>query len=283
MGTIEEKFKILSRRGEGALIGYITCGDPTPDHTLKIAEALVDGGVDMIELGIPFSDPIADGPIIQRATMRALKAGTRPIMVMETARKISEKFENVPVILLTYYNIIFRMGLENFFSIAKENHISGVIVPDLSVEEALEYKALAERYDIDTIFLAAPSTSDERLKKIIEFSSGFVYLVSVFGVTGPRERLRKESIDFVRRVSSISNGRIPVAVGFGISKPSHVRSVIANGADGAIVGSKIVKIVEENIGEEEKMLLKIRSFVRSLKKSTLKQSGLTADRVPVSL
>ncbi|MEM2028614.1 MAG: tryptophan synthase subunit alpha, partial [Candidatus Bathyarchaeia archaeon] len=271
MRAIEEKFRDLGKRGEGALIGYITCGDPTLNHTLKMADALIDGGVDMLELGIPFSDPIADGPIIQRATMRALKAGVRPLAVLETAKKVSAAHPNTPIIILTYYNVVFRMGLENFFNLARENCVSGIVVPDLPVEEASEYKAVADKYDVDTIFLAAPSTSNERLRKIMEFSSGFIYLVSVFGVTGPRERLRKESVDFVRRVSSISNGRIPIAVGFGISKPSHVRSVIANGADGAIVGSKIIKIMEENIGDEEKTLSKLRKFIRKLKKSAVKR------------
>lgn len=271
MRTIEEKFRDLSKRGEGALIGYITCGDPTLSHTLKIADTLIESGVDMLELGIPFSDPIADGPVIQRAVMRALKAGTKPLTVLETARKISAAHPNTPIIILTYYNVVFRMGLENFFNLARESGVSGIVVPDLSVEEASEYKATADKYDVDTIFLAAPSTSNERFKKIMEYCSGFIYLVSVFGVTGPRERLRKESIDFVRRAASISNGRIPIAVGFGISKPSHVRSVIANGADGAIVGSKIIRIMEENIGDETKMLLKLRRFIRSLKKSTVKQ------------
>lgn len=273
MRAIEEKFRGLGRRGEGALIGYVTCGDPTPDYTLKIAKALISGGIDMLELGIPFSDPIADGPVIQRAAMRALKAGVRPLTVMETAKKISAAHPNTPIIILTYFNLIFKAGLERFFNLAKENDIDGVIVPDLSVEEASEYKAVAERYDVDTIFLAAPSTLNGRLKKIIEYSSGFIYLVSVHGVTGPRERLRKESIDFVRRASSMSGGKIPIAVGFGISKPSHVRRVIAEGADGAIVGSKIVKIMEENIDNEARMLSKIESFIRVLKKSTVKNSS----------
>ncbi|MEM2341087.1 MAG: tryptophan synthase subunit alpha [Candidatus Bathyarchaeia archaeon] len=270
MRLIEAKFKSLKQRGEGALIGYITCGDPTPNHTIAIAEALIEGGIDMLELGIPFSDHIADGPVIQRAVSRALRAGTKPIMVLEMARRISAMHPDLPIIILTYYNVIFRMELENFFSLARESNVSGVVVPDMTMEESLEYRAIASKYDVDTIFLAAPSTSNERLKKIIECSSGFLYLVSVFGVTGVRERLRGESINFIRRVSMISNGRIPIAVGFGISKPSHVKTVIANGADGAIVGSRIIRIIEENINDEERMLLELKSFVRKMKKSTIK-------------
>ncbi|MCX8171255.1 MAG: tryptophan synthase subunit alpha [Candidatus Bathyarchaeota archaeon] len=270
MRLIERKFESLKRRGEGALIGYITCGDPTSNHTLAIAEALIDGGVDMLELGIPFSDPIADGPVIQRAAVRALRAGIRPAMVLENARRISVAHPDLPIIILTYYNVIFRMGLENFFSFANESNVSGVIVPDMTIEESLDYRAVASKYDIDTIFLAAPSTSDERLKKIVECSSGFLYLVSVFGVTGVRERLREESINFIRRAATISDGRIPVAVGFGVSKPSHIKGIITNGADGAIVGSKIVKIIEENIDDEKRMLLNLKKYVRRLKKATEK-------------
>lgn len=270
MKAIEAKFRSLKRRNEGALIAYITCGDPTIDHTLRIVEALIDSGIDMLELGIPFSDPIADGPTIQCSTTRALKAGVKPYKVLEVAGKIRAMRKDIPVILLTYYNIVFRMGIEKFFNLASENDVSGVIVPDIPIDESSEYRAVASRYDIDTIFLAAPSTSDERLKRIIEYSSGFVYLVSLFGITGVREKLRKESISFIRRAASISNERIPIAVGFGISKPSHVKSVIDNGADGAIVGSRIIKIIEENIGNEEKMLTNLKKYVKMLKKSTIR-------------
>ncbi|MBS7641681.1 MAG: tryptophan synthase subunit alpha [Candidatus Bathyarchaeia archaeon] len=269
MRLIEEKFRNLKKRSEGALIGFIICGDPTLSYTLAIVHALIEGGIDMLELGIPFSDPIVDGPVIQRATLRALKAGVRPSKVLDLARRIHIMHPNIPIIILTYYNIIFRMGLENFFNNVRENKIDGVIVPDMPIEESSEYRAVADRYDVATIFLAAPSTSDERLEKIIEYSSGFTYLVSVFGVTGARERLRKESINFIRRASSISNGRIPIAVGFGISKPSHIRAIIDNGADGAIVGSKIIQIIEGNINNDIEMLSKLKKYVRILKKSTI--------------
>jgi len=267
MRRIEEKFRELKRHREGALIAYITCGDPTLEYSLKIVDALVEGGIDMLELGIPFSDPIADGPTIQRAVVRALNSYIKPINALEMAKKISAKYD-LPVIILSYYNIIYRSGLENFFNLAAESGVSGVIVPDLPIEEALEYKAIAKKYDINTIFLAAPSTSDDRLKRIIEFSSGFLYLVSVYGVTGARRKLRKESIRFIRRVSSISKGKIPLAVGFGISKPSHIRNALANGADGVIVGSMIINIIERNLGNKEKMLTELKNYAKKLKSAT---------------
>lgn len=195
-------------------------------------------------------------------------------MVLEIARKISITHPDLPIIILTYCNIIFRMGLEKFFSLAKESNVSGVIVPDMTIEESSEYRAIASKYDIDTIFLAAPLTSNERIKKIIECSSGFLYLVSVFGVTGVRERLREKSINLIRRVLTISNGRIPIAVGFGISKPSHIKNIIAQGADEAIVGSKIIKIIEESINNQKEMLLNLKKYVRRLKKATLKTPQL---------
>lgn len=266
MRAIEAKFRALKRRGEGALIAYVTCGDPSLNHTPRIVDALFEGGVDMLELGIPFSDPIADGPTIQRASVRALKSGVRPVDVLETAGKIHGKYGyRLPIIILTYYNIIYRIGVEKFFNLAAEKGVSGVIVPDLPVEEASEYKAAAENHDVDTIFLASPSTSDERLEKIIRYSSGFLYLVSVYGVTGARTRLRRESIMFIRRASSISNGRIPLAVGFGISKPSHVREALANGADGVIVGSMLINIIEQNLNDKNQMLTKLKSYTQKLK------------------
>lgn len=269
MRCIESKFQELKRRNEGALLAYVTGGDPKPEYTPKIVEALIDGGADIIELGIPFSDPIADGPAIQQATVRALSSGTTPRKVLEIAETIKAKHD-VPLVILTYYNIIYRMGLENFFNLAAKSGVNGVIVPDLTVEESTDYKAAAEKHAVDTIFLAAPSTPDERLEKIICQTSGFLYLVSVFGVTGTREKLQEQSLNFIRRAASTARGRLPISVGFGISKPSHVRTVINCGADGAIVGSRFVKIIEENINDEERMLAELRNCAYKLKEATVK-------------
>ncbi|MCD6465331.1 tryptophan synthase subunit alpha [Candidatus Bathyarchaeota archaeon] len=267
MRKIERKFMELENRNERALIGYVTCGDPTADYTPRIADALINGGVDMLELGIPFSDPIADGPIIQRATLRALRSGMKPREALKLAGRIAERHE-VPIIILTYYNIVYRMGLEKFFKLARENEVSGTVIPDLPVEEASEYKVIADKYDVDTIFLAAPSTSNERLRRIMKYSSGFLYLVSVFGVTGVREKLREESIKFIKRASSIAEGKIRLAVGFGISKPEHVRNAISAGVDGVIVGSRFVKVIEENLNNENRMLIELRKTARKLKDAT---------------
>ncbi len=267
MRAIEKTFQNLKKHNEGALLAYVTAGDPRPECTPIVVEALVKGGADIIELGIPFSDPIADGPTIQAAMVRALKAGTTPRMTLEVVRKIKEK-HNVPIVLLTYFNPIYRMGVENFFSLAKKSHVDGVITPDLPVEEASEYKKVSEAYEIDTIFLATPSTSIGRLQEIIKYTSGFLYLVSVFGVTGTRENVQDLTIKQIKRFLPYTKDRISLAVGFGISKPEHVKAIINSGAEGAIVGSAFVNIIQRNRGNIQRMIQKVEHYTRSLKDAT---------------
>ncbi|MGB9728138.1 MAG: tryptophan synthase subunit alpha, partial [Nitrososphaeria archaeon] len=264
---ILKKFSNLRNRGEGALIAYLTAGYPTLEHTPKIAHTLVSGGADIIELGIPFSDPIADGPIIQSAMNRALKLGTTPLKVLKMAEDVKEE-NDVPILILTYYNPIFKMGLRRFFETARGCGVDGVIVPDLPIEEAGEYKKVAEDNMIDTIFLATPSTTVDRLKAILEYTSGFLYLVSVHGVTGVRPRVQDTTIELVKRIVAMASGKIPVAVGFGVSKPEHVSILIGGGADGVIVGSVFMKMVEENMCDEERMLKMLKDYVMELKKAT---------------
>ena len=271
MREISQTFLRLKERNEGALIAYVTAGDPEPSLTLDIVEALVAGGTDIIELGIPFSDPIADGPTIQAATLRALRSGTTPRKVLQIVEDIKSKL-NVPLVILSYYNPIFKMGLKRFFESASSSGVDGIIVPDLPVEEASDYKKTAEAYEVDTIFLASPSTSNERLKKILEFTSGFLYLVSLFGVTGARERIQELTIKLIRRMVQItSSAEIPLAVGFGISKPEHVRALMKNGADAAIVGSGFVRIIEKNQRnrDTEKLLNEITMYASKLKEATV--------------
>jgi tryptophan synthase alpha chain len=269
MRKIEKTFQNLKKRNEGALIAYVTGGDPKPEYAPDIVEALIDGGADVIELGIPFSDPIADGPTIQAATVRALKTGITPKAVLDMIGEIGSK-HRVPITILTYYNPIFKMGLENFFRSASNCGVNGVIVPDLPIEEAHDYKKFADAYEIDTIFLAAPSTSPKRLQKIVEYTSGFLYLVSVFGVTGTRTKVQDLTVNLIRKTLPFTTGKIPLAVGFGISEPEHVRTVILNGADGAIVGSRFVKIIEKNVENEDIMIGEIKKCARELKRATIR-------------
>jgi tryptophan synthase alpha chain len=247
MSAIARVFEKLKASGEGALIGYVTAGDPAPEQTPLIAKALIDGGVDILELGLPFSDPIADGPTIQAASVRALTAGTKPRMVLEMTREIKRK-HNTPIVVMTYYNPVFKLGVGRFFGFAKACSVDGLIVPDLPVEEAADYREKAQASGVDTIFLAAPSTSTERLQKIIACSSGFLYLVSHFGVTGERETMESSTIQLIKQVLPFTKGRVPLAVGFGVSKPEHARRIIKAGADGVIVGSAFVNVVQKNAG-----------------------------------
>ncbi|MFZ0925532.1 MAG: tryptophan synthase subunit alpha [Halobacteriota archaeon] len=267
MSAIAATFRELKQRSEGGLIAYVMAGDPTPKHTPKIVDALVAGGADIVELGMPFSDPIADGPTLQRAAGRALEAGTTPSKVFDLARAITRANE-VPVVVMTYYNIVHQMGVEAFCSAAEQSGVNGVIAPDLPIEEASPYKVAAMRHGIDTIFLAAPSTSAARLEKLLTASSGFLYLVSA-GITGARKLLQDESIVSIQRTASIIRGRVPMAVGFGLSLPSHVRQVIDNGASAAIVGSRFAQIVEQNLDDEHKMLKGLRDCAQTLKGGTL--------------
>jgi len=264
MSTITATFRELKRRNEGGLIAYAMAGDPSAKHTVKIADALIAGGADILELGIPFSDPISDGPTLQRAAARALKARTTPRKVFDTVAAIRTAHE-VPIVLMTYYNIVHQMGAPAFCRAAEKSGVNGIVAPDLPVEEAGPYKKAAAHCGLDTIFLAAESTSDARLKDLLEASSGFLYLVSTNGVTGTRETLRDDSKAFIKRAASLTGGRVPLGVGFGLSQPSHVRQVIASGASAAIIGSRFAKIVEQNLNSSDVMWEKLRRCAQTLK------------------
>ncbi len=267
MNAIKEAFARAKAHGNGALIGYIMAGDPNPEFTPKIADALIKGGVDILELGLPFSDPIADGPAIQAAGVRALAAGTTPSKVLQLAKEIRQSHD-VPIVIMTYYNPVFRMGLEAFFSLAKECKIDGVIVPDLPVEEAGDYKKVSNKFGIDTIFLAAPSTSNERIASIIACSSGFLYLVSHFGVTGTKAEIEDSTIQLIKRVLPLTSGKIPLAVGFGVSKANHVKQIILAGADGVIVGTAFINIVQTHQKNINVLLKELQATTFHLKRAT---------------
>ena len=267
MSAIREVFHKAMQQGNGVLIGYIMAGDPSPELTPQIADALINGGVDILELGLPFSDPIADGPTIQAAGVRALTAGTTPLKVLEIAKQIKQK-HNVPIVVMTYYNPVFRIGVAKFLDLAKEYLVDGFIVPDLPVEEAAEYRKAAEEHGLDTIFLAAPSTTNQRLNKIVACSSGFLYLVSHYGVTGAKTKVEGSTVQLIKRVLPFTAGKIPLAVGFGISKPEHVERLIAAGADAAIVGSAFINLIQKNSQNTSTMLKELKTKAQALKSAT---------------
>ena len=240
-GRIGERFRKLAARGEVGVVAFLVAGDPSLEASEKILLAAAEGGADVVELGVPFSDPIADGPIIQRASERALRSGTTLAGILELVRKVRAR-SDVPLVLFSYFNPVLQMGLERFAAAAQKAGADGVIVTDLTPEEGSEYRATMHAHGLDTIFLAAPTSTDVRLQQIAESSTGFLYLISRTGVTGAREALPEDLPELVRRARHFT--KLPIAVGFGISLPTHV-SVLGGIADAAVVGSALVAEVEK--------------------------------------
>ena len=238
---ISKRFAALRESGELGIVAYITAGDPTLEATHKFVLALADAGADVIELGIPFSDPLADGPTIQRASERALKAGTTLAQVIDLVREIRKSSE-VPIVLFSYYNPVLQLGLERFASTAATAGADGVLITDLTPEEADDYRQVLAAHHLDTIFLGAPTSTDDRLAKIAAASSGFLYLISRTGVTGAKDALPDDLPALLRRARNVT--QLPIAVGFGISLPGHV-SVLGGLADAAVVGSALVSEIEK--------------------------------------
>ncbi|MEM2923585.1 MAG: tryptophan synthase subunit alpha [Candidatus Nitrosocaldus sp.] len=264
---IDTRLREIMARGEHALIGYMVAGYPDEHTCLDVAIAMIDGGVDILEIGIPFSDPIADGPTIQRASYIALSNGITPLKAFNIAKSIKDA-SDTPLVAMTYYNIVYRLGVERFIAMAKEHGIDGLIVPDLTYEEADDAIRVAHMHDMDLIFLVAPNTSDERLNMIAGVSKGFLYLVSVYGTTGERDRFYDYTTNAIRRVKGMIMGRVPLAVGFGISRKEHARVMIDAGADAIVVGSAFINLMEKSKDGKDSMLIDIRQLACELKQAT---------------
>jgi tryptophan synthase alpha chain len=247
---IQKLFERTRSEGRAALIAYLTAGDPTPEKTPEIAATLVRAGVDLIELGVPFSDPVADGPVIQRASARALNAGTTLPKVLDIARQIRAESE-VPLLLFTYLNPAMHYGFAKLAQDAKAAGIDGVLLTDLSVEEAAPYMQPLRDAGLDTVFLAAPTSTERRLKLVAEYSTGFVYLVSRTGVTGEQVELSGSLGTLIEKTRAVTS--LPLAAGFGISTPEQAKAV-ARMADGVVVGSAIVRQIEKDLSGLESMV-----------------------------
>jgi tryptophan synthase alpha chain len=247
------------------LVAYITAGDPTPKRTPALVAALERGGADLIELGLPFSDPVADGPVIMRAGDRALKAGTTVAKVLEIAREIRRTSE-IPLLLFTYLNPVIRYGLDRLAADAKAAGIDGCLLIDASVEEAESYVNAMRAAGLDTVFLVAPTSTERRLQLVAQYSSGFVYLVSRTGVTGVQNTVSETVGPLLAAVRAAT--KLPLAVGFGISTPAHVAE-IAKVADGIVVGSAFMRLIEENAAAPD-LEQKLETFTRSLKEPICK-------------
>ena len=257
---ISARFTELSASGELGIVAYITAGDPSLEASEKIVLAAAEAGADVIELGVPFSDPVADGPVIQRASDRALRSGTTLAGVLELVTRLRRNTQ-VPLVQFSYFNPILQMGIEKFADAAAKAGADGVLVTDLTPEEAAEYRGVLQSRGLDTIFLAAPTSTDARLAQISAATTGFLYLVSRTGVTGTRDALPAELPALVRRTRKFT--ALPVAVGFGISLPTHV-TVLGGIADAAVVGSALMAAVEK-AASAEGAAMAVADLVRALK------------------
>jgi tryptophan synthase alpha chain len=266
MGRIEEVFR---NKDASAFIGFTVAGDPDRDTSVSIAKALLDGGTDILELGVPFSDPVADGPVIQRADDRALAAGTTPDTIFSIVREI-RAYSPVPIVFLIYYNMIHRRGIERFYREAHEAGVDGILVADMPIEESEEIIDIAARSGIDPIFLIAQTTSEERMDAIVRHARGYLYLVSVLGVTGARKEISSEAVSLLQRVRKHTS--LPLAIGFGISTPDQVATFSSAGADGVIVGSAIVEIVERNLGNTGTMEHELKKYVSLMRDAANKKN-----------
>lgn len=262
---IQRLFDELRAQGRAALVAYITAGDPTPATTPDVIRALERAGADLIELGVPFSDPIADGPVIQRGAARALQAGMSVARVLEIAREVRTRSE-IPLLLFSYLNPLLRYGFERLAKDAVEAGIDGVLLTDLSVEEAESHVPVLRAAGLDTVFLAAPTSTPERLRLVARYSSGFIYLVSRTGVTGERSDLSGSAETLVAAMRAETD--LPLAVGFGISTPDQAASV-ARVADGVVIGSAFVRFVEQNAASQG-MPARLESFTRPIAEAVRK-------------
>lgn len=251
------KIKNAFKNGK-AFIGFLTAGDPSIRKTEEFILEMVRGGADLIEIGIPFSDPVAEGRVIQEANLRALSSGTTPRQVFELVASVRQKTD-VPLVFLTYVNPVFNYGYENFFSRCRDLDVDGIIMPDLPFDEKDEVREIAERFEVDIISMIAP-TSKHRILEIASDASGFIYIVSSMGVTGIRNEIVTDIEAIIKSVRSVSD--IPAAVGFGISSTAQAKEIIKTGADGVIVGSAIVKIIGQ-YGEDAGRYL--YEYVKSMK------------------
>jgi tryptophan synthase alpha chain len=257
---LEQTFARLREAHAPGLVTYITAGDPDLDRTAGILRALDRAGADVLEVGVPFSDPLADGPVIQRATERALAAGTTLCGVLDLLRSLRGEIA-APVVIFSYANPIFRLGAEQFADRAREAGVDGVLVLDLPIEEADQSRSMLARRGIDTILLLSPTTTDDRLRRAAALGSGFLYAISRLGVTGARDALAAGAREMVERIRKVSD--LPVALGFGISKPDHVREV-GQWADAAVVGSALVDVIARE-GASRDLNTRVEEYVRWLK------------------
>lgn len=267
MSRLAETFQALRRSGSGAFIPYVCAGDPDKSFTLDMVKALSRAGADVIELGLPFSDPVADGPVIQKSMQRSLSGGFRTQDLIDMVSALRSDGMMKPIVVMTYYNPVLKFGVAPFCEVLAKAGADGILVVDLPPEESAELEAAAQDNGLDIIRLVAPSTSDSRLDFILSRSSGFVYVVSVSGTTGARDEVSKSACALLKRV--VQRSPLPVALGFGISSPEHVRSALEAGASGVVVGSKLVSVYSDDSVARDEAISRVERLAEALKVATL--------------
>lgn len=258
MGRYQDLINSLNR---AALIPFFVIGDPDEQTSYELVTTAIDAGADVLELGIPFSDPVADGPTIQKADIRAMKAGMTPVKALNFIKRVTE-YKPIPIGLLVYYNLIYQYGIEDFFKDFKDVGGTSVLVADLTIDDAEEITPAAHAAGLETVFMVTPNTTDQRIEKIANRTSGFIYTVSLLGTTGERTKLSDAIRPLVARLKKLTDK--PICVGFGISTPEHARQVADAGADGVIIGSRIVKIIEDNLDDTNRMKEQVAAFVQTI-------------------
>lgn len=268
MDRYQSLFQRLADNNQGAFVPFVTIGDPNPEQSLRIMQTLVESGADALELGIPFSDPLADGPTIQGANLRALKAETTPDVCFELIAQIRAQHPDLPIGLLMYANLVYSRGIENFYQRCQQAGVDSVLVADVPTNESAEFVAAARKFGIKPIFIAPPTASDETLKDVAELGGGYTYLLSRAGVTGAET---KANMPVTTQLDKLTQYNAPPSLlGFGISEPEQVKQAIASGAAGAISGSAVVKIIESNQDNFDEMLNKLAQFTQNMKAATHK-------------
>ena len=266
MSRISDTFSRLSDANQGALIPYVMAGYPDTESTISAVRGLISGGADMIELGFPFSDPLADGPVIQEAATVSLTRNTTLESYCDMVCDIRRICGDIPLIIMTYTNVAYSMGYDRFAHIISDIGVDGIILPDMPVEESDAYRRYAHAAGLDTIFLVSPNTSDARVSQISEASTGFLYMVAVYGTTGYTGGVKRYTIDALHRIKTISGGSLPVGVGFGVNRRDDVKQYVRAGADAVIVGSSVLRTIKKS--HKNDIESNVSVFVRSLKSAT---------------
>jgi tryptophan synthase alpha chain len=262
MKSYRQVFAELKEQNRAALIPFFVIGDPGYQTSLAVVKAAVDAGADILELGVPFSDPIADGPTIQKADVRAMRGGMNVHQALEFIREI-KSHKDIPIGLLMYYNLVHRYGMERFFADFHRAGVNSVLVADLSIDDAAEVIGPSRSAGVDTVFMVTPNTEPGRMKLIASKTTGFIYAVSLLGVTGSRETLSNAVEGLIQQLKSLTD--VPICVGFGVSKPEHARTIADAGADGVIIGSRLVAMIEDNLDHPEAAISEISRFLSEVR------------------